>query len=230
MSPAMGVLLSQNYHDRHIPHRLGCWLCFWHSNIEWGCHILVRTVNMTVVLYLNSLGGLRSRPLQAGEVCPPWGRRPRMLHPQVVSLIWQRFGRAEVDLFALSMTTHCPLWVSLSPLGVDALAQEWPRTRHYAFPPIWLLSAVLLRVRSDEVRHLLMVAPFWPAQIWFSDLVSLLVGPLWEVPLRPNLLTQAQGMIGTPVPIYGNCGCGPWAADINVFWSLGWDCRHYFWL
>lgn len=36
------------------------------------------------------------------------------LHPQVVvSLIWQRFSRAEVDLFALNMTTHCLLWCRL---------------------------------------------------------------------------------------------------------------------
>ncbi|KAL0149377.1 hypothetical protein M9458_055415, partial [Cirrhinus mrigala] len=36
------------------------------------------------------------------------------LHPQVVHLIWQRFGRTEVDLFASSMTTHYLLWSGCS--------------------------------------------------------------------------------------------------------------------
>ncbi len=123
------------------------------------------------------------------------------LNPQVVNLIWQRFGRAEVDLFASSTTAHCPLWFSLSPpllLGLDALAHEWPRTSLYAFPPIWLLPVILLRVRSDSVEHLLLVAPWWPTQSWFSDLVSLSIGPPWEIPLRQDLLTQARETIWHP--------------------------------
>ncbi len=159
-----------------------------------GCHFLVRMDNTAVVSYLNRQGGfgadlLSRQSLEGGE----W-----RLHPLVVSLIWQRFGRVEVDLFASSMTAHCPLWFSVSPpspLGLDTLAHEWPRTSPYAFPPIRLLPVVLFRVRSDRGERLLLVAPLWPTQTWFSDLVSLLVGPPWEVPLRHDLLTQARGMI-----------------------------------
>ncbi|XDV12769.1 hypothetical protein PO909_001356 [Leuciscus waleckii] len=46
------------------------------------------------------------------------------LHPEVVELIWRKFGRAEVDLFASHENSHCPLWYSLShpaPLGLDAM-------------------------------------------------------------------------------------------------------------
>ncbi len=100
-----------------------------------------------------------------------------------------------MDLFASSMTTHCPLWFALShtsPLGLDALAHEWPRTRLYAFPPIQVLSVVLLRIRAERVEHLLLLSPWWPTQSWFSDMVSLLFGPPWEIPLRHDLLTQAR--------------------------------------
>ncbi len=50
---------------------------------------------------------------------------------------------------------------------------------------IRLSSAVLLRMKEDRV-HLLLVAPFWPSQVWFSDLLSLLEGFSWEIPVRPD--------------------------------------------
>ena len=125
------------------------------------------------------------------------------LHPQTVSLLWRIFGEARVDLFASSTTTHCPLWFSLcppSPLGLDALAHDWPRTSLYAFPPIRLIPAVLSRIRLDRVEQLLLVAPWWPTQPWFAELVSLIVGSPWEIPLRQDLLSQARGMIWHPRP------------------------------
>ncbi len=70
------------------------------------------------------------------------------------------------------------LLVHPAPLGLDAMVQEWPRLRLYAFPPIALLPGVLERVRRDGVR-LLLVAPFWPGWVWFLDLISLLDGSHW---------------------------------------------------
>ena len=35
------------------------------------------------------------------------------LHPVIVQAIWDRFGRAQVDLFASQETTHCPWWYSM---------------------------------------------------------------------------------------------------------------------
>ena len=120
------------------------------------------------------------------------------LHPQVVAEIWFRYGRAEVDLFASQESTHCPLFFSLGkdnpPLGVDALAHPWPRVLLYAFPPFVLLPALLQRVRSEEMR-LVLVAPCWPHMTWFSDIPPLLDGTPWELPVRRDLLSQAQGAL-----------------------------------
>ncbi|XP_053092882.1 LOW QUALITY PROTEIN: uncharacterized protein LOC113526632 [Pangasianodon hypophthalmus] len=124
------------------------------------------------------------------------------LHPEVVERIWRVFGRAQVDLFATQETSHCPLWFSLThpaPLGLDAMAQAWLRLHLYAFPPVALLPGVLERVRRDGVR-LLLVAPFWPGRAWFSDLISLLDGSPWEIPVRRDLLSQAGGDILHPRP------------------------------
>ncbi|KAA0701345.1 hypothetical protein E1301_Tti024361 [Triplophysa tibetana] len=195
-------------------------------------HVLIRTDNTAVVSYINHQGGLRSRPLcklahqvllwsqekflsiratyipgvqnVGADMLSRQGLRPGewRLHPEVVKQIWERFGQAEIDLFASQETSHCPLWFSIfppAPLGVDALVQTWPRRRLYAFPPIALLPQVLERVRQEGIR-LLLIAPYWPARVWFSDLLMLLEGQPWEIPLRQDLLTQARGTICHPSP------------------------------
>ncbi len=69
-----------------------------------------------------------------------------MLNHQMVSQIWDLFGKAEVDLFASQESSQCPLWFSLSfptTLGIDAFAHPCPNVSLYAFPPIKLIPAVL---------------------------------------------------------------------------------------
>ncbi len=79
-----------------------------------------------------------------------------------------------------------------SSLGLGAMVQTWPRLRLYAFPPIALLPGVLVRVRRDEVS-LLLVAPFWPGRVWFSDLIFLLDGSPWEIPAG-GISSHRQGL------------------------------------
>ncbi len=115
-----------------------------------------------------------------------------MLNRQTVSQIWDLFGKAEVDLFASQESSQCPLWFSLSfptTLGIDAFAHPWPNVSLYAFPPIKLIPAVLCRVKVSGAR-LLLIAPFWPSQTWFSELTPLLYRPPWEIPIRRDLLSQ----------------------------------------
>ncbi len=125
-----------------------------------------------------------------------------MLNRQTVSQIWDLFGKAEVDLFAFQESSQCPLWLSLSfptTLGIDAFAHAWPNVCLYAFPPIKLIPAVLSRVKVSSAR-LLLIAPFWPSQTWFSELTPLLYRSPWEIPIRRDLLSQLQGKIWHPQP------------------------------
>ncbi|KAI2645254.1 Gag-Pro-Pol polyprotein [Labeo rohita] len=124
------------------------------------------------------------------------------LHPHMVQLIWNRFGEAQIDLFSSHESTHCALWYSLTeaPLGTDALAHSWPRgPRKYAFPPVSLIAQTLCKVR-EERHQVLMVAPYWPNQTWFTDLTLLASAPPWRIPLRKDLLSQGQGTIWHPRP------------------------------
>lgn len=99
------------------------------------------------------------------------------LHPQVMLMVWQRFGQAAADLFASCEDAQCPLFFSLvgndAPLGVDALAHEWPDVLLYAFPPLSLIEQTLRRVR--ERKHvMILIAPYWPGRLWVAEIAQLL--------------------------------------------------------
>ncbi|XP_067305338.1 uncharacterized protein [Pseudorasbora parva] len=162
-----------------------------------GRPALVRSDNTAVVSYINRQGVVADSLSRQGVVPGEW-----RLHPEVVESLWDCFGRAQVDLFASQETTHCPLFFSLThpaSLGLDVIVQTWPRLRLYAFPPLAVLPGVLERVRRDGAR-LLLVAPFWPGRVRLSDIVSLLEGPPWEIPVRRDLLSEARGSVLHPRP------------------------------
>ena len=116
------------------------------------------------------------------------------LHPDVVRMVWQRFGQPSVDLFASQENNQCPLFFSLHdrnpPLGVDALAHHWPHTLLYAFPPIALISPTLARVQA-EGHTMILIAPNWPAKHWLAEITQLLWQEPWSLPVRRDLLSQA---------------------------------------
>ncbi len=117
------------------------------------------------------------------------------LHPLAVQRIWKVFGRARVDLFASKDNSHCPIFFTKS---TDALAHEWPSLPLYAFPPVALLPQILRRVR--EQRHkLILIAPLWRNQPW-EELFQLLKVAPWPIPLRRDLLSQANRKIWHPWP------------------------------
>ena len=122
------------------------------------------------------------------------------LHPTIAEQIWDRFGRPQVDLFASQDDTKCPLFFAIrgrAPLGMDALAHEWPRTLLYAFPPLSLISPTLQRIREQGLT-LILVAPEWGQ--WVSEITPLLYDRPWLLPLRRDMLSQAGGEIFYPHP------------------------------
>ncbi len=165
-----------------------------HCLLLWpqGKFLSLRAVHVPGILNLVA-DFLSRQKLRPGE----W-----MLNRQTVTQIWNLFGEAEVDLFASQESSQCPLWFSLSfptTLGIDAFAHPWPNVSLYAFPPVKLIPTVLCRVKVSGAR-LLLIAPFWPSQTWFSELTPLLYLPPWEIPIRRDLLSQLQGRIWHPQP------------------------------
>ncbi len=138
-------------------------------------HVLIRTDNTSVVSYINRQGGIRSKALcEQAAILLLWAdsrllsirathipgllnrgadmlsrrRIPQgewRLHPESVQVIWNLYGKAEVDLFSTSENAHCPLFFSLShsPLEGDALTAHWPAARLYVSSDQNIASGVM---------------------------------------------------------------------------------------
>ncbi|XDV39369.1 hypothetical protein PO909_008624 [Leuciscus waleckii] len=189
-------------------------------------HVVVRLDNTAVVSHINRQGGLKStslyrlakrlliwaqhnlRSLRAvhvpglQNVGPDRLSRNKIplgewsLHPQTVRLLWERFGRAEVDLFASREKRSLPrvLFQERQRAVLDVAAL--PAIR---FPPRLPPATGVRAVRETECPVLL-VAPFWRNQAWFPVLMQLADFAPWPVPLRRDLLSQAGSSIWHPHP------------------------------
>ncbi len=176
-----------------------------------GKHVLVRMDNTAAVSYIIRLRGIRSQrmsqlarhlllwshtqlkslrvvhiPGQLNRAADALSRQLTFpgewrLHPEMIRLIWSRFGEAQVDLFASPESSHCQLYFS------------------HAFPPVSLLAQTLCKLREDK-EQVLLVAPHWPTRTWFPKLISLATAPPWRIPLRKDLLSQGLGTIWHPRP------------------------------
>ncbi|KAI2653798.1 hypothetical protein H4Q32_014146 [Labeo rohita] len=196
---------------RHVLVRTDNTAVVYYINHQGGLHLrpLYKLAHQILVWSQNELLSLRAVHVpghlsMGADILSRQGPRPGewMLHPEVVKQIWRVFGQAQMDLFATQENVQCPHWFSLThsaPLELDAMVQTWLRLRLYAFPPIALLPGVLERVHRNGVR-LLLVAPYWLARAWFLDLISLLDGSPWEIPVRRDLLSQTGGTILHPRP------------------------------
>jgi hypothetical protein len=116
-----------------------------------------------------------------------------MLNPRVLSAIWLLWDKPMVDLFATQENHKLPLYVSPIPdqraWGVDAMSIDWNNLVGYAFPPTALLKKVLNKLELSHCR-LILIAPVWPKQAWFPDLLRLSIDHPRALPPWFSLLKQ----------------------------------------
>ena len=79
-----------------------------------------------------------------------------------------------VNLFSTRFNHRLEIYISPVPdpgvWAVDALSVSWTLLLGYAFTPIPLLWKVVRKARIDQAS-IILVAPKWPAQPWFPDLL-----------------------------------------------------------
>lgn len=115
------------------------------------------------------------------------------LSPAVAQTIWKVWGQPHIDLFATMENAKLPVYVS--PLAdsqawrVDALSFSWENLWAYLFPPIPMLMEVINRIAECQCEVIL-VAPAWPAQLWYSLLLALTVDHPRRLPPVRTLLRQ----------------------------------------
>ena len=117
------------------------------------------------------------------------------LDQTVANSVFQMLNFPNVDLFVTRFNHRLPLYVSpvqdYKALAIDALSMDWNHLHAYAFPPFILIPAVLEKIRQHQCR-IVLIAPCWPQQQWFSELLLLVSAPI-RLPLIPRLLTQSKG-------------------------------------
>ena len=127
------------------------------------------------------------RPVQIGQsIRTEWA-----LDQTVANSVFQMLNFPNVEVFGTRFNHKLPFFVSPDQdnkaLAVDAVSMDWNLLHAYVFPP-----SVLEKIRPHQCR-IVLIAPFWPQQQWFSELLQLLVSASIHLPLFPRLLTQSKG-------------------------------------
>ena len=96
-----------------------------------------------------------------------------------------------VDLFSTrknkQLPVYCTRYHDIQALAVDALSISWEGIAAYAFPPISLINRVVQKI-SEEECTILLIAPLWPRQHWFQNLLLLTIADPITLPRGQNLL------------------------------------------
>ena len=141
--------------------------------------------------HLNSLADLLSRSSQV--LGTEW-----TLHVAVFRQIHKLFPELDVDLFSTSLNNQLPRFISPCPdpaaWKADAFTVEWEHMTPYAFPPFKLIPEVLRKLRSSPIQMIL-IAPAWPNQSWYPDLLGLLCDQPLQLPTWHRLLRQPLGQV-----------------------------------
>ena len=136
------------------------------------------------------------------------------LSPQIFKQISKLWKSPQVDLFATSLNTKLPTYVSPIPdpqaWAVDALNISWENLVAYAFPPTALLPKVVQKLQSQTCRMIL-IALGWPTKPWFWDLVELSLDIPRQLPPIRTLLKQ---------PLNNHYHANPTSLNLHV-WYLG---------
>ena len=123
-------------------------------------------------------------------------------------------------LSAAGLNHKLPTFVSPVPdpavWAMDALSVPWAGLLAYAFPLLPILSKVLKKAREEQAT-LILIAPRWPAQPWFPELLCLSHVPPLKLYLHPRALLQ---------PRSGIAHASPGLLDLHAWLLCGTRCLH----
>ena len=115
------------------------------------------------------------------------------LHPQIFKDITKIWGTPQIDLFATHMNKKLPLYVSpfqdQMAWKVDAMTISWENLHFYAYPPTKLLPQVIQKIKTETCQGII-IAPNWPKQSWYANLLSISQEDPIKLPQVRRLLKQ----------------------------------------
>lgn len=117
------------------------------------------------------------------------------LNPRLFAQIDYQWGPHTVDRCASMLSAQLPVYNSLyhDPYtsGVDCLAQrDWRHQNNFVNPPMWMIPNILRVVKAQGAMATL-VAPWWPAQPWFMELLNMSIDlPIPIQICRENMISM----------------------------------------
>jgi len=118
-----------------------------------------------------------------------------MLDVKVFAQLVKIWGKPVIDLFATKQNAQVPRYISWKPdpdaETINAFSFSWSNEFCYLFPPFSLISRCVQKIHKDGAECLIIV-PFCPTQIWYTQLLQLLVDFPRVLPHRLKLLSIPQ--------------------------------------
>ena len=102
----------------------------------------------------------------------------------------------------------------------DAFMMDWSNLMAYAFPPFNLIPSVLQKAKKEHAT-LVLVAPLWTTQSWWSLLIELIVDYPVCLGNNPKLLQDVSGP-GAMHPLFSSLKLAVWriSGDVTKQWEF----------
>jgi len=134
------------------------------------------------------------------------------LHTVLFQALHRKWGPWTIDLFADRLNAQLRRYASWKPdpeaVQVDAFLMDWKSETPYAFPPFCLISRCLGKIRKERAT-VVMITPVWHAQVWYPQLLEMLVELPLLLPPWPQILTSPRGQ-DHPMVMAGHLQLAAW--------------------
>ena len=115
---------------------------------------------------------------------------------KVFAEICQKLGIPSIDLFASQMSHHLPIYMAWKPdlesQATNTIYQPWTKMFPHAFPTFNLIHGVFSKLRKERITMIL-VAPIWQSQAWYSVFLSICIHNSLLLPHKKDLILATLG-------------------------------------
>ena len=116
-----------------------------------------------------------------------WQIRPHLLRHALSILEFE----PRTDLFASRLNHRCPVYVAYRPdpeaIAINSFTLSWSGIQFYAFPPLCIIPSMLQKIMKDKAQGVV-VKLYWPNQLWFPRLASMLTSEPVPLSAKEDLL------------------------------------------
>jgi hypothetical protein len=127
------------------------------------------------------------------------------LNPRVFAALETLWGPHSINLFTSALNRQTPTFCSWSPdpeaFATNAFTIQWGEPWNAFINAPWsLLPKILRKIQTDRAQVTL-IAPWWPAQVWWPILLQLAIDLPRLLPEIPHLVTFPQELSNQGRPL-----------------------------